>query len=110
MISKQLAEKRDELGRDHKWSIECICDQDIGYCYYHLSDLEKAQDSYLKGFDAAVPLAFAERDRIILELLRSPEAMLEYHAARDSGCYVTTKGWADWLEEELKKRDGNEQA
>lgn len=79
MIKKQLAEQRDKLAEE--------ADD-----FYWAGTPKDSIDLYRKGFDAAVPLAFAERDRMIFDILKR------------SNYYEDAE---IWLEEELKKRDAD---
>jgi hypothetical protein len=87
MTPNHLAEQRDKLA----------------HTYY----LNNGKDFPIKrafknAFDAAIPLAFAERDRMILDLMKNKivESVYQDHYP------LFTARQLEWLEEELKKRDG----
>lgn len=49
-IPKEFKVIVEEASTQHKWSCDCTCSEEIySTCWYHLSDPEKASQSFEKG-------------------------------------------------------------
>ncbi len=56
-LKAALEKMRDEKAENHLWSFNCTCAEfPDEVCGWNLDDAEKAKESYIKGFDAAMPI------------------------------------------------------
>jgi hypothetical protein len=104
-MTPRLEAVMNERAEEHYWSCDCTCDdQDTGACFFHLSDREKAQQSFLAGFRAALaevaPLVealehYANHESVIKEAYHTGEEK-QIHVVHTFINHVARAALAKW--------------
>jgi hypothetical protein len=100
-MTPRLEAVMNERAEEHYWSCDCTCDdQDTGACFFHLSDREKAQQSFLAGFRAALaevaPLVEALDKIANRPDLPNPECDADWKNCMKNSSYEARAALAKW--------------